>query len=46
MTFYNIIFGILFLGAVRELLHAFVTSDWTKLGMAGTLALVVFNDTI
>jgi hypothetical protein len=41
MTFYNIIFGILFLGACRQLLHLFDTpAGWT----AATIAVVIFND--
>ncbi len=46
MTFYNIIFGILFLAATGELLLAIVHLDFSRLGMAGTLALIIFNDTI
>jgi len=46
MTFYSIIFGILFLGAVRELLVSIVEANVLKCLMALTLVLVVFNDTL
>ena len=46
MTFYNIIFAVLFFGAVRELFMAAVDFRPLQLLMASTLALVVFNDTL
>lgn len=43
MTFYNIIFGILFLESCRQLLNlSGSASGWT----AATIAVIVFNDTV
>ena len=46
MTFYNIIFGILFLGACRELFLAGFHGKWKDFCVATTIALLVFNDTL
>jgi len=46
MTFYNIVFGIIFLAAVRELLQAAFDRRWTAFFQAATLSLVIFNDVI
>jgi hypothetical protein len=46
MTFYNIIFGILFLGACREFFQAGLNRKWKDFCIASTLALLVFNDTL
>ena len=52
MTFYNIIFGILFLGACREILSALVQLSaepspfHQHLWMATTIALLIFNDAV
>lgn len=44
MTFYNIIFGILFLCAVREVLQAFVDRCWPKFWMSTALGVLICND--
>jgi hypothetical protein len=44
MTFYNIIFGILFLGACRQLL--LLAADTSRLWMAATVAVLIFNDVV
>jgi hypothetical protein len=46
MTFYNIIFAILFFGASRELFVSIVERNWLKFFMALSLAICVFNDTL
>lgn len=52
MTFYNIIFGILFLGAVREVFRVIsVDKGWgfwvsPSFWMAATLTLIIFNDVV
>jgi hypothetical protein len=46
MTFYNIIFGILFLGTCRELFYAGFCSKWKDFFVLSTIALLVFNDTL
>lgn len=46
MTFYNIIFGILFVGATKELLQAFFDQEWRKFSLALTYALIVANDVV
>jgi hypothetical protein len=51
MTFYNIIFGLLFIGAFREVIYAFgrpgwETPDWRLFCRASILSILVFSDTI
>lgn len=47
MTFYNIIFGLLFIGAFREVVFALSGGpDWRLFCLAGTLSMLVFSDTI
>jgi diamine N-acetyltransferase len=47
MTFYNIIFGILFLGAFREVVSSLATGpDWNKFCLTATLSVLIFSDTI
>jgi hypothetical protein len=49
MTFYNIIFGILFLGAIREVVVAFLLPEGERARViweAATLALIIFSDTV
>lgn len=44
MTFYNIIFGILFLAALREVLQAFFDRDRDRFWMSAVLTLLICND--
>jgi hypothetical protein len=44
LTFYNIIFGILFLCAVRELLQAWFDREWVRFWMAAVLTMLISND--
>jgi hypothetical protein len=44
LTFYNIIFGILFLCAVRELLQAWFDREWVRFWMSVALTLLISND--
>lgn len=46
MTFYNIIFGLLFIGAFREVIFALANLDWPLFFLATTLSVLVFSDTI
>src|ERR1700687_3464971 len=46
MTFYNIIFGILFLGAFRQLMLLSATSDSGHVWMAATLLVLIINDVV
>jgi hypothetical protein len=46
MTFYNVISGLLFLGAVRQLLVAADAGSLPQALMAGTFAILVFNDAV
>jgi hypothetical protein len=47
MTFYNIVFGILFVGTFREVLRSLAAGpDWTLFFLAATLSILVFSDTI
>jgi hypothetical protein len=49
MTFYNIIFGLLFVGAVRELLLEVIQTTWPASAaawQAATLALLTFGDVV
>jgi hypothetical protein len=46
MTFYSIIFGILFVSVCREILQAFFERKWLTLSLASTVALLIFNDVI
>lgn len=46
MTFYNIIFGILFVGSVSALFTAILENDINKICMALVLSFAIFNDTI
>jgi len=52
MTFYNIIFGLLFIGAFREVIFAlggqpgWGTPDWRLFCRAAILSILVFSDTI
>jgi hypothetical protein len=46
MTFYGILFGVLFLGAVRELFMSIAAGDSLRVAMALILGLLVFNDTL
>jgi len=44
MTFYNIIFGILFLAAIREAMQAYFDRDRDRFWMSAVLTLLVCND--
>lgn len=44
MTFYNIIFGILFLCAIREVLQAWFDGDRRRFWMAAVLTVLISND--
>jgi RimJ/RimL family protein N-acetyltransferase len=47
VTFYNIIFGILFLGAFREVIRSLAEGpDWTLFWQTATLSVLIFSDTI
>lgn len=47
MTFYNIIFGLLFIGAFREVIFALSAGpDWRLFCLTATLSVLVFSDTI
>ncbi|MEO8297898.1 MAG: GNAT family N-acetyltransferase [Burkholderiales bacterium] len=49
MTFYNIIFGLLFIGTFREVMVALMLPagpNWPLFALAATLAVLVFSDTI
>jgi len=47
MTFYNIIFGLLFIGAFREVIFALAQGpDWPLFCLTATLSVLVFSDTI
>jgi hypothetical protein len=47
MTFYNIIFGLLFIGAFREVIFALAQGpDWRLFCLTATLSVLVFSDTI
>jgi hypothetical protein len=46
MTFYNIIFGLLFIGAIREVYASIVEGDLLKFLMALSIAVSVFNDVL
>jgi RimJ/RimL family protein N-acetyltransferase len=47
MTFYNIIFGLLFIGAFREVIFALAQGpDWQLFCLTATLSVLVFSDTI
>lgn len=47
MTFYNIVFGLLFIGAFREVIFALAKGpDWPLFCLAATLSILVFSDTI
>jgi RimJ/RimL family protein N-acetyltransferase len=47
MTFYNIIFGILFLGAFRVVIRSLASGpDWTLFPLAAILSILIFSDTI
>lgn len=46
MTFYSIMFGILFIGSVQLLFQSFFTSDWIGVSLAGILCVLIFNDTL
>ncbi|HVF60082.1 MAG TPA: GNAT family protein [Thermoanaerobaculia bacterium] len=47
MTFYNIVFGLLFIGAFREVIFALAKGpDWKLFCLAATLSVLVFSDTI
>ncbi len=46
MTFYNIIFGIAFIAAMRQFFMAFAARDATGICLAAVVALLVFNDTV
>lgn len=46
MTFYNIIFGILFLGALREVVRSLAQPEHPGFWQAVTLSLLVFSDTV
>lgn len=46
MTFYNVISALLFIGAFRQLLVAFDSASVPQIFMAGTLAILVFNDAV
>jgi hypothetical protein len=47
MTFYNIIFGLLFIGAFREVIYALGEGpDWRLFCLTATLSVLVFSDTI
>lgn len=46
MTFYNIVYGIAFFAAIRQLFIAIAAQDLTGICLAAALALLVFNDTV
>jgi RimJ/RimL family protein N-acetyltransferase len=48
MTFYNIIFGILFLGAFRVVIRSLASGppDWKLFPLAAILSILIFSDTI
>lgn len=46
MTFYNIIFGILFLGAFNEVVRSLAVSNWEAFYKSATLSVLIFSDTI
>lgn len=45
MTFYNIIFGILFMGACKELLDL-LNKNCQTIWIAATIAVIIFNDAV
>ena len=46
MTFYSIMFGVLFIGSVQALIHSFSVSNWNSMSLAGVLCILIFNDTL
>jgi hypothetical protein len=46
MTFYNIIFGILFFAASKEVLRCVYSQEWIELVMALTIGVFIINDTV
>ena len=46
MTFYNILFGLLFFGAIKELSAVLANYSHLRLLMVAALALTIFNDTL
>ena len=46
MTFYSIIFGVLFICACKELFQTLLQKEWEGFCQASSLALLIFNDAL
>lgn len=46
MTFYSIIFGILFVGACKELFQTLLQKNWDEFSEAASVTLLIFNDVL
>jgi len=46
MTLYSIIFGILFVGACKELFQTLLQKQWSKFSEAASVTLLIFNDAL
>jgi hypothetical protein len=46
MTFYSILYAILFLGSLREVIRAFGEGNWDVFWMAAILTMFIFNDVL
>ena len=46
MTFYSILFGVLFIGTMKEFAQSVLTGDALKIILSVNLALIIFNDVL
>lgn len=46
MTFYSIVFGLVFVGAIRVVAAAWISAAYEEMVLGGLLALLIFNDTV